>query len=99
MPFRIRPYRRSPVQCAVTYNAGPFQGQGTVRCGISPVPVGDSPVICACDQGKPSRSPSRSRMSNASQYQKPWSAGREGKSVRWRMSRSSHTPALDSSAK
>jgi hypothetical protein len=31
MPFRIRPYRRSPVQCAATYNAGPFQGQGTVR--------------------------------------------------------------------
>jgi hypothetical protein len=30
MPFSIRPYRRFPVQCAVTYNAGPFQGQGTV---------------------------------------------------------------------
>jgi hypothetical protein len=30
MPFTLRPYRRSPVQCAVTYNAGPFQGQGTV---------------------------------------------------------------------
>jgi hypothetical protein len=24
MPFSIRPYRRFPVQCAVTYNAGPF---------------------------------------------------------------------------
>jgi len=30
MPFSIRPYRRFPVQCSVTYNAGPFQGQGTV---------------------------------------------------------------------
>jgi len=30
MSFSIRPYRRFPVQCAVTYNAGSFQGQGTV---------------------------------------------------------------------
>jgi PilZ domain len=30
MPFSIRPYRRFPVHCAVTYNAGSFQGQGTV---------------------------------------------------------------------
>lgn len=30
MPFLIRPSRRFPVQCAVTSNAGPFQGQGTV---------------------------------------------------------------------
>jgi hypothetical protein len=30
MSFSIRPYRRFPVQCSVTYNAGPFQGQGTV---------------------------------------------------------------------
>ena len=30
MPFTIRPFRRFPVQCAVTYNAGPFQGQGSV---------------------------------------------------------------------
>ena len=30
MPFSIRPYRRFPVQCSVTYDAGPFQGQGTV---------------------------------------------------------------------
>jgi hypothetical protein len=30
MPFSIRPFRRFPVQCFVTYNAGPFQGQGTV---------------------------------------------------------------------
>ena len=30
MPFSIRPYRRFPVQCSVSYNAGPFQGEGTV---------------------------------------------------------------------
>ena len=29
MPFSIRPYRRFPVQCAVRYNAGWYQGQGT----------------------------------------------------------------------
>jgi len=30
MAFTIRPYRRFPVQCSVTYNAGQFYGQGTV---------------------------------------------------------------------
>ena len=30
MPFSIRPYHRFPAQCFVAYNAGPFQGQGTV---------------------------------------------------------------------
>jgi len=30
MPFSIRPSRRYPVHCAVTYNAGPFEGHGTV---------------------------------------------------------------------
>jgi hypothetical protein len=30
MPFTFRPSRSFPVQCVVTYNAGPFQGQGTV---------------------------------------------------------------------
>jgi len=30
MPFSIRPFRCYPVQYSVTYNAGPFQGQGTV---------------------------------------------------------------------
>ena len=29
MPFVLRPFHRVPVQRAVTYNAGPFQGQGT----------------------------------------------------------------------
>ena len=31
MCFPIRPYPRFRVQCSVTYNAGPFQGQGTIR--------------------------------------------------------------------
>lgn len=30
MPFPIYPSRRFPVHFAVTYNARPFQGQGTV---------------------------------------------------------------------
>ncbi len=30
MPISIRLHRRSPVQSAVTYNAGSFQGQGTI---------------------------------------------------------------------
>ena len=30
MPFSIRPFRRFPVHCSVSYNAGPFQGQGTM---------------------------------------------------------------------
>jgi hypothetical protein len=30
MPFTIRPYRRFPVQCSVSYNAGPFQVQDTI---------------------------------------------------------------------
>ncbi len=30
MPFSIRPHRRFPVQGSVMYNAGPFQGQGTI---------------------------------------------------------------------
>ena len=31
MPFIIRPYRRFPVQCLVSYNAGPFQCRWTPR--------------------------------------------------------------------
>ncbi len=30
MAFTIRPYRRFPVQCLVTYHAGPSHGHGTV---------------------------------------------------------------------
>lgn len=30
MPFVIRPYRRFPVQCLVSYSSGPFSGVGMV---------------------------------------------------------------------
>jgi hypothetical protein len=30
MPLVLRPFRRFPVQCSVTYAAGPFQGLGTI---------------------------------------------------------------------
>jgi len=30
MPFSIRSFQRFPVCCSVMYDAGPFQGQGTV---------------------------------------------------------------------
>ena len=30
MPFIIRPFRRFPVQCPVSYHAGPSRGRGTL---------------------------------------------------------------------
>ena len=30
MPFILRPYRRFPLHCDVTYNVGFFQGKGTI---------------------------------------------------------------------
>ena len=30
MPFTIRPYRRFPIYCPVTYHAGLYEGQGIV---------------------------------------------------------------------
>jgi hypothetical protein len=30
MHFTVRPFQRFPVQCSVTYNAGPLQRQGTI---------------------------------------------------------------------
>ena len=35
MPFSLRPYRRFPVLCAVTYNAGPFQRHGSIRFALA----------------------------------------------------------------
>jgi len=46
MPFSIRPFRRFPLHCSVSYNAGPFQGQGTVwnlSCTGGPL-SGDLPM-------------------------------------------------------
>ena len=55
MPFSIRPHRRFPVCCPVTYHAGLFEGQGIVwnlsvkgRClsGDVPLQVGQTcPLI------------------------------------------------------
>ena len=51
MPFMIRPHRRLPVHCAVTYNAGSFRGHGTIwnlslygwkLSGNVPLQVGDT---------------------------------------------------------
>ena len=63
MPFTIRPNHRFPVPCSMTYNAGPFQGQGTMW---NPrVQVGVSQETSQCDKGKPSRYPFRCRMNDA----------------------------------
>ena len=35
MPFSIRPPRRFPVHCTVTYNAGPVQSHGSVRFSLA----------------------------------------------------------------
>ena len=46
MSFSIRPFRRFPVHCSVSYNAGPFQDQGTVwnlSCTGEPL-SGDLPM-------------------------------------------------------
>jgi hypothetical protein len=51
MPFSIRPFRRFPVQCSVTYHAGSFQGQGTV--GIFHVQVGVSQETPHAAKGNP----------------------------------------------
>lgn len=54
MPFSIRLFRRFPVHCAITYNARPFQGQGTnwnLSCtgwrlsGDLPVQPGETPSL------------------------------------------------------
>jgi len=46
MSFSNRPFRRFPVHCSVSYNAGPFQGQDTVwnlSCTGGPL-SGDLPM-------------------------------------------------------
>ena len=67
MPFLIRPFRRFPVHCAVTYHAGPFQGQGTIwnfslngwnLSGEVPLQVGQTcsltgPSICGSKKASP----------------------------------------------
>jgi hypothetical protein len=52
MPNAIRPFRRFPVQCSVTYNLWPFQRQDAVW-NVSRT-RDDSSEICPCVQGNPS---------------------------------------------
>ena len=83
MPFLIRSYCRFPVQCSVTYNAGLFQGQGTVwnpSCTGWRL-SGDLPM-------RPGETFSLTitlRMSNESKSLKTWCAGREARSLRRRI--------------
>jgi hypothetical protein len=55
MPFVLRPYRRFPVQCPVSYSSGPFHGTGTVwnfsltGCRLSgdlPMRAGETLSLC-----------------------------------------------------
>jgi hypothetical protein len=92
MPFSIRPFHRFPVQCAVTYNAGPFQGQGTVwnlSCtgwrlsGDLPMRPGETLSLTIT-------------LPNAQRIEVPEAVVRRsrGQSSRWRMSWLSDTPTL-----
>ena len=49
LPFSLRPYRRSPVHCAVTYHAGPFL---------------KLPLAYCSGFGSHSRAPSQNRPAN-----------------------------------
>ncbi len=81
MRFTIRPFRRFPVQCSVTYNAGPFQGQGTVwnlSCagwrlsGDMPMRPGETLSLTVTP-----------RMSSTSSFPKPLSGGHGARSLPW----------------
>ena len=63
MPFTIRPYRRLPVCCPVTYQVGLFEGYGAVW-NLS-LQAGGSLAICRYGSEKcvPSRSTNRVRGS------------------------------------
>jgi hypothetical protein len=56
MPFILRPYRRFPVQCPVSYSSGPFNGVGIVwnfsmtgwrLSGDLPMREGETLSLCA----------------------------------------------------
>jgi len=78
MPFSIRPFRRFPVHCSVSYNTGLFQSQGTVwnlSCTGWPL-SGDLPM-------RPDEAPSLTvTLPNAHRIDVPgaivrWSRGQE----------------------
>jgi hypothetical protein len=93
MPFTIRPSRHFPGLYAVSYNAGLFQGQGTVW--NSSAPIGNSPVVCLSDQGKRFLSLSRSRTSKGSKSPKPWCSGHKVRSLGSRRLRLRNIHSLD----
>jgi hypothetical protein len=78
MPFSIRPFRRFPVHCSVSYNTGLFQSQGTVwnRSCIGWPLSGDLPM-------RPGETPSLTvTLPNAQRIEVPevvvrWSRGQE----------------------
>ena len=83
MPFSIRPHRRFPVQCSPLTTLG--HSKAKARSGISPVPAGDSLVICPCDQEILSLTvllPNEQHI-KVSEAVVRWSRAR---SLRWRMS-------------
>ena len=83
MPFTIRPYQRFPVQCSVTYNAGLFQGQGTVwnlSCTGWRL-SGDLPMRAEETLALTVTLPNEQRI----EVPEAVCGGREGKSSRWRL--------------
>ena len=95
MPFTVCPSRRFPVRCAVTYNAGPFQGQGTLwnhshsgwrLTGDLPMRLGETLSLTV--------TLSNEQLIEIHEAVVRWSGGR---SLRWRISRSNDTPMRGSS--
>jgi len=84
MSFSIRPFRRFPVHCSVSYNAGPFQGQGTVwnrPCTGCPL-SGDLPMQPGEILSLTVILPNNRRLDAPGAVVR-WS---EGRSLRWRIS-------------
>jgi len=78
MAFSTRPFRRFPMQCSVTYNAGPFQGQGMVW-SLSCVgwrPSGDLPMRLGETLSLPVTLPNEQCI-EVSQAVVRWSRGQE----------------------
>jgi hypothetical protein len=95
MPFSIRPFRHFRMQYAVTYNAGPFQGQGqgTVwnlsctgwRLSVNlPMRPGETLSLTVT-------------LPNEQRIEIPGAVARwtRGQRLRWRISPSSQTLTLD----
>lgn len=84
MIFAIHPYRRIPVQCSVTYNAGPFPVHGTVW-NLSSTGRRLSGDLTMQQDEALSLTVTPPNESNGSQFQNSWFGGRQVWSVRWRI--------------